>query len=54
MKAAVLFLKSEISGTFSHRITAAARSLASAFRSRNVPSLAYTSIIGIGVLLGEL
>src|SRR5438552_9139696 len=48
MKAAVLFRNIAMSGTFSHRITAAARSLARACLSLNVPSAAYTSIIGIG------
>src|SRR5438128_4964480 len=51
MNAAVLSRNIAMSGTFSHRITAAARSLASACLSLNVPSAAYTSIIGIGRLL---
>src|SRR5438309_8744043 len=51
MNAAVLFRNIAMSGTFSHRITAAARFLASVCLSLNVPSAAYTSIIGNGRLL---
>src|SRR5437762_2939452 len=53
MNAAVLLTNSEMAGTASQRITAAARSLANACLSRNVPSAAYTSIMGMGFSFGE-
>src|ERR1700686_2488837 len=47
MNAAVLLRNSARSGTRSQRMTAAARSRASEWVSENVPSAAYTSIIGM-------
>jgi len=54
IKAAVFSLNRAIAGTPSQRITADARSIASAFLSLNVPSTAYTSIIGTAVLLASM
>src|SRR5580693_9502857 len=54
MKAAVLHENRAMGGTFSHRITALAMSFARVRLSVNVPAVAYTSIMGIGLLLQSL
>src|SRR5260221_7318203 len=53
MNAAVFFVNRGRSGTCSQRMAAAARSRASVWGSGNVPSGAYTSIIGISCPSGK-